>query len=94
MLLTLSSTAQSVSIEMKNDHLKSGDKIAFQVKCDSEIDLEITIFSGDCLVIQQKSRLSADVHSFEFDENPCKPGKYFILISGPKTHVEKEFVIE
>lgn len=86
--------AQTVSVEMKNDHLKTGEKIAFQLNCHVAQDLEITIFSGDCLVVQQKAALSADTHPFEFTENPCKPGKYFILITGRETHVEKEFFIE
>lgn len=86
--------SQVVSVEMKNDHLKQGEKIIFNVRCLSEQDVEITVFSGECLVTQQKATLSPDTHPFEIAENPCKSGKYFVLVTGREIHVEKEFFIE
>ncbi|MBL0315482.1 MAG: hypothetical protein IPP69_06765 [Flavobacteriales bacterium] len=92
--LSHSLAAQVVNVEMKNDHLKQGEKIVFNVRCLSEQDVEITVFSGECLVSQQKATLSPDTHPFEIAENPCKSGKYFVLITGREIHVEKEFFIE
>jgi hypothetical protein len=87
-------SAQVVTIEMKKSELKTEDKIIFDIICLSEQDLEITVFSSDCLVSQQKAILPAEQHHFELTENPCKPGKYFILVTGNKIHIEKEFTIQ
>ncbi len=78
---------------MEKTFLQIGDEISFTVKCLSEQDLEITVFTEGHLVNTQKAILPAEENPFHFPSTACPAGKYFILVTGNGIHVEQEFQI-
>lgn len=87
------SISQVVSVHMEKTLLQIGDEISFTVKCLSEQDLEITVFTEGHLVNTQKAILPAEENPFHFPSADCPAGKYFVLVTGNGIHVEQEFQI-
>lgn len=90
---TFATSAQVVTIEMKKKSILTGEEIEFSVRCLSEQDLEITVFTEGHLVNTQKATLAAEVSHFHLPCAECPPGKYFILVTGNGIHVEHEFYV-
>jgi hypothetical protein len=85
--------AQVVEVIMDKGVYTTENSIPFTVKCASEQDLEITVFTDTYLAMQQKSTLLTGINPFELKTENMLPGKYFILVTGNGIHVEKEFFL-
>lgn len=91
--LTILSHAQVVSVLMEKTVMVQGEEISFDIRCASEQDLEIVVFTEGHLVSTQKATLPAADNPFHFSSNDCPAGKYFVLVTGNGIHVEREFVL-
>ena len=92
-LISALSHAQVVSVIMDKTTIQQGEEILFSVKCLSEQDLEIVVFTEGHLVSTQQATLTPEENQFRFPSTDCPTGKYFVLVTGNAIHVEKEFVI-
>jgi hypothetical protein len=95
-LAALSTTqliAQVVSIQMTKNTFTDKEEISFVIHCASEQDLEITVFTGECLIEHQTSTLIPGDNPFHFSTEICGSGKYFVLVAGKSIHEEKEFTV-
>ena len=91
LMCSFSSFSQVVSIVMKKDVITKPTNTDFIVRCASEQDLEIVVFTGEHLVLHQKSTLPPGDNPFTLNSSDMPAGKYFVLVTGNGIHVEKEF---
>lgn len=89
----VASFGYSQTVEVITDKLvfTGEEEILFGVRCASEQDLEITVFTDNHLAMQQKTTLLPGINSFNLKTTGMPNGKYFILVTGNAIHVEKEF---
>jgi hypothetical protein len=66
-----------------------GEEITFGVRCVSEQELEIHVFTDEYLALQQKTTLLPGLSSFAIKSAGLPNGKYFILVTGNSIHVEQ-----
>ncbi len=85
--------SQVVQIVMEKTNLTKKEEIHFVVNCLSEQDLEITVFTDECLVATQKTILTVGNHPFDMINPDCPTGKYFILVTGNGIHEEVKFFV-
>ncbi len=86
--------AQVVQVIMDKIHLTGKEEIKFLVRCASEQDLEITVFTEECLVSTQKAILTVGDHPFDFVNPDCPAGKYIVLVTGNGLHAEQMFFVK
>jgi len=92
--LSCASWAQTVDVEIEKIVYTQEKNITFHIKCASEQDLEITVFTDGNMALQQKSTLLPGDTPFELTTELLPSGKYFILITGNGIHIEKEFQLK
>lgn len=90
-ITVLTVSAQTVEVSVGKSVFTDEKTIDFSIRCASEQDLEITVFTNDFLALQQKSTLLPGETPFGIPSDSLPSGKYFILVTGNGLHVEKEF---
>lgn len=65
----------------------------FEVRCLSEQNLEITVFTEGHLLFQQNAILAPGTYPFDCKTESAPTGKYFILVTGNGIHIEQEFTL-
>jgi hypothetical protein len=87
------SLSAQVEVVMDKQELHKGESLHFVISCQTEQDLELTVFTEGHLLLHQNSRLLSGDTPFDIDTKEAVAGKYTVLVTGEKTHIEKEFQI-
>jgi hypothetical protein len=93
-LFAICSSAQVVEVIMEKQQVIQGELLHFAVKCASEQDVEITVFTEGHLLMHQSSTLLPGETPFDVDTTAAATGRYFILLTGNGIHVEHEFLLK
>lgn len=87
---SFAANAQSaIRLEVPKTTLSIGDTLPFFVHPESAIELEIAVFSDNKMVFHERSKVSAEKHSFKVPTAGLPEGKYYVLVTGDKIHEQE-----
>jgi hypothetical protein len=79
----------NVQVELAKQEFSRKDTVEFNIAVSSPIELEISLFRPDSIVLLEKSKLHGSFNTYRIPAVRIAPGTYNILISGEGIHEER-----